>query len=421
MSRLVDRALIDAEFATAAVYRTEIHSLLADLRILAPDLALLADTRQRGQGFLTAEGRDALDRMTTIERTERRSQPLRRDDTGQPIIGLKWLNRTSIAAGTGEIPAPGNFRGIATEADLAFALLGHIHRIRRVLLASGHPDPEPELLAGARTAVAAAARPAGFIGPMPAVTTIVPADATDEIPQLLDRLDRLVDAAPSVTLLAPIQRDLEQLADQVSVVVDGNDRSHRPDPCPHCGNHTLIRYEATRRRPQPFIRCERDPRWTSKHFRPCVCPAAICQCKTNPVTYRHEWFDNPKDKTQRPVWDLIDRIKLIKENTVLETKAQDAARRVRDLHQRTVIYQWAENCPGEHFEPDEAEAAERGVEQQLVIHQHIDDPQGSGGEVCVTCEPAVIACTHCTHDTDQVFTAWPCDTIRALDDDPKDS
>lgn len=418
-TRLVNQALIGSELATAAIYQAEIHALLDDLRVLAPDLKLLTDTRQRGQGFLTAEGRDALDRMTIIERTDRRAQPVRRDDTGAPIIGLKWLNRTSIAAGTGEIPAPGNFRGIATEADLAFAVLGHIHRIRRVVLASGHPDPEPQLFANARTAVAAAPRPAGFIGPMPAVITIVPAADPLAVPELLDRLGRLVDAAPSPTLLAPVQRDLEQLVDQVSTVVDGNDRTHRPDPCPHCGHHTLIRYEATRRRPQPFIRCERDPRWNSKHYRPCVCSSAICQCKTDPVTYRHEWFDNPKDKTQRPVWELIDRIKLIKENTVLETKAQDATRRVRDLHAPVTIHIFTEHCPGQHYEPDEATAAEMGIEQQLVTHQHIDDPAGTDQEVCVTCDPALTACRHCSDLDPTHWQPWPCPTITALDD--KDS
>lgn len=391
--RVVNRGLIEVDMATAAIYQAEIHASINDLRILLPDLELLVDTRQLGDGFSTPEGRDATDRMIRTERAERRAQPTRRDDHGRPIIGLRWLNRPPITSGTGEV-TPGNFRGIATTADLAFTLVGHVHRIRRTLLASGYPDPEPDLLV-----------PAGAES----------LERHQDVDRMLSRLDRLVDAAPSVQLLGPIDRDLERLVEDVSRVVDGPDRTHRPDPCPHCGHHTLIRYEATRRRPQPFTRCERDPRWKSKHFRPCVCTAAICQCKADPVTYRHEWFDNPRDKTQRPVWDLIDRIKLIKENTVLETQAQDAVQRVRDLHQALTIHVFAEDCPGEHWEPDEDEAAERGVEPQLVTHQHIEDPAGSGGDVCVTCDPAVIACSHCTHDTDARYTPHPCPTIAALD------
>lgn len=412
MTRQINQALIAAAVATAATYQAEIHASLNDLRVLVPDLQLLTDTRQRGLGFLTPEGRDALDRMTVVERTERRAQPIRRDDTGAPIIGLKWLNRTTTAAGTGEIPAPGNFRGIATEADIAFALTQHIHLIRRALIASGQPDPEPDRLAARHTAVAAAPRPPGFIGPMPAVTTIVALDQEPDVRATIARLDRLIATAPSPTLLDPIERDLEQLVEQVSLVVDGNDRTHLADECPHCGHHSLIRYGANRRRPEPFTRCERNPRWKSRHFRPCVCADSFCPCKTDPVTFRHEWFDNPKNKTQKSVWDLHGRIRLIKENAVLETKAQDAAQRVRDLHARLVVHQWSENCPGEHLEPDEHEAAERGVEQQLVTHQHVETPDG---DVCVTCEPAVIACAHCSEFSDTSYTNWPCATIRALD------
>ena len=337
MNRAIDRALIDADFATAATYQTEIHATLADLRALLPDLQLLTDTRQLGAGFSTPESRDAMDRMIRAERTARRTHPIRRDDHGNPIVGLKWLHGSEATYVAGEHATPGNFRGIATLAEVTFTLTSHIHRIRRTLLASGQPDPEPELL-----------------------TRRAALDETGDVLHLIGRLARLVVAAPSATLLAPIDRELEQLVDQVALVVDGPDRSHRPDPCPHCGNHSLIRYEATRRRPQPFTRCERDPRWKSRHFRPCVCSSAICQCKTDPVAFRHEWFDNPKDKTQRHVWELIDRIKLIKENTVLETKAQDATARVRDLHASVEIHPWAEDCPGEHWEPDEDEAAALG-------------------------------------------------------------
>lgn len=419
MTRAIDQALIAADRATAATYQAEIHASLNDLRALLPDLELLTDTRQLGTGFSTPASRDAMDRMIRAERTARRSHPVRRDPTGRPIVGLKWLNGTEATYVAGEHATPGNFRGIATLAEVAFALTGHIHRIRRVTLASGHPDPEPARSTTTRTAIAAAPRPAGFIGPMPAVTTIVAADERPHVNELADRLDQLVDAAPSPTLLAPVERDLADLVDQVSTVVDGPNRSHRPDPCPHCGHHTLIRYEATRTRTQPLIRCERDPRWKAGHYRPCVCSSAICQCKTDPVAYRHEWFDNPKDKTQRHVWELIDRIKLIKENTVLETKAQDATRRVRDLHQRVVIHAWADNCPGdEHLPLDPHEADETGttpdeVAHQVIVHAHGDTPEG---RVCLTCPPALIACTHCTDLARDTYVPYPCTTLNALDD-----
>lgn len=389
------------DVVSAATYRDEIHTSLDALSRLLPDVQRLTDTYQRGRGFLTPEGRLTLDRQTRAERHDLRAQPERLDPvTGAPAVGLDWLNRTTLTAGTGDIPTPGNFRGIACEADITWALADHCRRVERTLRASNLPVPAAPTRMIRHTR--AARRLPGFIGPMPPVTVLEASDAQPTADEYVARLRQLVDAAPSPTLLAPIARDLARLVEQAELVVEGNDRTNWTERCPYCGEQSLIHYLRAN-----VVRCETDPRRHSSHPRPCVCPDSFCPCKTNPTGHRHEWAPNPdKSHFQRSLWQLQGDVTRIKENHVMETRAQDAVAAVRALHTAVPIHRAAQDCPAaydEHMQPHDHD------------HEHVDTGNHDQGVICLTCPPAYLWCTHCTHPTDSTFTPWPCDTLTAIE------
>lgn len=347
----------------------EADDLLDQVLAITPLVHALTATSQRSNGFLNAETRDLLDRQARDERLERRAQPLRQHADGTVLIGLKWLNRTTTAAGTGQIPAPGNLRGISTDVDIWFTLRHQAQLIQRRRNAT--VLPRANVLA-------------------------VPTLAQDpDVADLVAHLRALIDLTPSSTAIAGLNRDLRHLLDQAETLVEGEKRIHVDEDCPHCGLRSLVYYPRIR-----LTRCEHDIASRARTCQPCRCDAAICDCTASPITFRHEWHMNHGDRTATSlsVHRLAAQIKHAKENRVLETTAQDALGRIRALHRSIPIYPFAENCP-----------AEPGTHE----HEELE----SGDLVCITCGPVTHACEHCTHDSDDTFEPYPCTTIRAIDGD----
>lgn len=371
----------------AADLQAEISGHITDLLVLLPDVEALTDSYQSGRGFLTPEGRATLDAQTRAERRDLRVLPTRGE------VGLKWLSQTTIVTGTGDIPTPGNFRGISCEADIAYALQHHARHIERTLRASGHPVPQ--LRGSITTRERAHHRPHGFIGPMPALVVVEAADDQPTIPALAARVRDLVYSAPSPKLLRPIARDLARLVEQAELVVHGNDRTNWTDPCPFCGELSLIHYLR-----ESVVRCEYDPSRRTSHPLPCVCPDSFCPCKHNPTGHRHEWAPNPaKARYQRSLWQLHGDVTRIKEINAMETRAQDALTAVRDLHAPVEVPRPAHQC----------QAGENADNE----HTHVELEDDA--LICLECPPGWYWCSHCTHDTDETVVVYPCPTIAAID------
>lgn len=349
-----------------AELQAEIAALLTDIATLVPFVQALTDSYQRGRGFLTYEGRQTLDRLVRDERAAGRARTDRRDNDGNVIVGLRWLHPTYVLPGSDNTKTPGNFRGIAVEADITFTIQQLIRTLSRRRAATVLP----------RSNVLAALD--------------LPTDPT--LDQLLGHLGHLVRLTPAASALRPLVRDLERVKESADLLVNGQDRARLGDPCPHCELMTLVRHLDT-----GLTICDRTV--TAEHYDACVCPDPMCECKRSPISFRHTWHDNPKDKTQRSVWDLYGLINHHKEVAKLETKAQDAVTRIRALHQPFPVYGFASDCP----EP--------------VTHTH--DELASGDRVCISCGVLLQACGHCTHDTDDDWTVYPCPTLRAIDGDPK--
>jgi hypothetical protein len=250
--------------------QTEISAQLTDLTVLTERVVDLVDTHQRGLGFLTPLGRQAMDRQVRDERAERRGQPDRVDEAGHPVNGLDWLNRTTPVAGTGNVPAPAEVPAVAMDAEIYFTLRDLVRRIVRDLDRAG-------------------------------ICTLhrLPAEPTNT--QLITHLRGLVMSAPKASLLAQVSSEVAHLLEQATVLVDGNDKAFLGD-CPHCGNPTLVVYFN-----DGEIRCDRDPH--TGHFGPCRCPDAYCDCKKKPISFRHTWHRDRAAATDG-WWTLADRLNL---------------------------------------------------------------------------------------------------------------
>ncbi|MCM0622605.1 hypothetical protein [Nocardioides bruguierae] len=380
--------------------QTIISQHITELVGLLPALHDLTTSRQRSLGFMTTSGAEAADRLAREERADRLAQP----DRGQDGLGQDWLNRDHRVAGTGRIPAPGNERGVLTDVDVTYVLAWHTHRLEQHLRRNHLRVPGDEHRA-TRPDVQPTRpmpRPRGFIGPMPeGPATVTAATTVDTTPTTLaHRLRALVMACPSRTLLPQVDHDLRDLVDDVRLVVEGNDRVTLPWPCPWCGDHTLVQYlhDAV------FVRCEANHR-ARRRRHPCVCPYPLCECKADPIAFRHEWHMNPTSKLQRPIEELVTRVTREKEATMAETRARDAVTAVRDLHTHVTIHAPATSCPAahdEHFNPVEHD------------HEHVDTGYGDG-PVCLTCPPAYVYCDECSRGRTDVHIPWPCPTLQAID------
>lgn len=261
--------------ATIRELHAEVVESLDQLRAAAGFVLDLLDSRQRGLGFLTPEGRRILDAQLQADRRQRRTQPERLADDGSLVLGLDWLNRDTHVAGTGHIPAPAAVSATAVDAEILFTLHHLIRRVTARLERAG-------------------------------LCTLHRLPAEPTYGQLFDHLANLVKSAPSPTLLTEVQRELDHLLESTSLVVDGNDRTHLGD-CPHCGRSTLVVYFR-----DEIVRCDRDPHTGT--YAPCRCEDRYCDCKRSPVSFRHTWYrsvrNSPKPRTAHDWHDLASRLNI---------------------------------------------------------------------------------------------------------------
>lgn len=204
----------------------------------------------------------------------------------------------------------------------------------------------------------------------------------------LDQLARyardLVELVTRPARLERIHRDLEDLTTRAKRVVDGEDRSAHPDPCPHCGRRSLVVFLTL-----GVIRCEHDPD-TGKHER-CRCDDTYCPCRRGA---RHEWHRAErahKHTSWRGLRRAQNEIERAKERTAM---AEAALERIRALHAEIPLLRWAEDC--KHAD-----------------HHH--DENTDGDRLCWDCPPTGRACAHCTNP-DTGHQAYPCPTIQAIDE-----
>lgn len=252
----LDELLDDAQTAAAGQ--------IGVITNLVPLIAALTNSRQRGLGFLTHEGKQIQDEMIRADRADLAKRAFYARKRGRlPLDGF--------IIGRGESPAPGNIVAVSVEAHIN-ATLHHLVR---------------QLVDGlARRGVCTLTR--------------VPEDAT--LYELLAVLRSLTWQTTDTHLLDTMHRDLEHLVDDAHKLIDGNDRTVLNADCPHCGNRTLVVYFA-----DDLIRCDRHPK--TGRYETCTCPDPICDCKTRPHAFRHEWH-RAKGTKPNGWWALADRLNL---------------------------------------------------------------------------------------------------------------
>jgi hypothetical protein len=229
----------------------EIVAKLSALLDLVPTVAALADSHQRGLGFLTYEARQV---QNELIRKERRDQ-LKATILGRPL-------------GHGPTSAPGNFPAITTYVEIWAASRHQIRRLVRWQAKNG-------------TVPTAA----------PAVDQ-VPVDSATAI-QLLRMLRPLVWEVTEDKVLRAVLADLEQVTELAERLIDGPSRVPYPDAqCPHCGRPTLVAYFV--RGVVESVTCDNDQTTGARH--PCTCPDPLCECKQRPIAHRHTWHRQRANK-----------------------------------------------------------------------------------------------------------------------------
>ncbi|MCB9377107.1 MAG: hypothetical protein H6515_14725 [Microthrixaceae bacterium] len=342
--------------------RADIVAQLEHLLDQDRHLEALAGTRSGGGlEFMTDEARALADKQTRTDRAIARGAGKIED------LGLVWVNSATMLAG-GQAPAPVNLAAVSASAEILFTLQDYVRRLtRRVLPHLRALDPDHELVR----------RPPTTDG-----------DTTE----LARDLVRLIDAVDDRPLLQELLRVLDHLDDTAANVIDGPAKTRHPEPCPWCGRHTLVIHHRIPGRGSAVIRCD------GRH--PCECDHTWCECHRNPVRHRHEW-ENSGRATHN--WNTLRRLQnAAQENQRMETTAQDALDRVRDLHDQMPLYPWASECahPAEH-EPG-----------------WLEDLEQPGEYFCPLCPPVQVVCRSC-RDDDGSEIPYPCPTIRAIEGDPE--
>lgn len=211
---------------------------------------LLRATQRQLAGFQTPAARHAI---AQAQAHERELDVLDREVRA----GRQWMRPEQRLVGGANTPTPAATLGaLDLSEEISFRLHDIVRRTLRALNRAG-------------------------------VCPIVPrlrAEPTSR--DLIAHVRALVWTAPSKKLLTDIDRDLTWLNDAADRLVNGDAKTALPDPCPHCHRPTLVVYFR-----DDVIICGRDPK--TRRNESCVCNDPICECKTSPVTYRHEWIRVP--------------------------------------------------------------------------------------------------------------------------------
>lgn len=246
---------------------TAVSEQLTTISNLIPLINALTNTRQRGLGFVTYEGKQIQNEMLRKDREERdRLIKYARRHNILPLDGL--------ITGRGASPAPVNIVAVSVEAHVHTTLHHNIRQLVRHQAVQG-------------------------------ICTLVRVPEDANLHELVTSTRSLSWACTDTQLLQGIERDLEQLVDDAHRLIDGNDRTVLAADCPHCGNRTLVVYFA-----DDLIRCDRHPR--TGRYEPCTCPDPLCECKTRPRAFRHEWHRSKGTKANG-WWSLADRLNLERE------------------------------------------------------------------------------------------------------------
>lgn len=240
--------------------------------------AVLADllTTVRRERIMTVASAEARDRSAAQDREERRLRANRRRPNEQ--LGHGWLRRGDDAIVRDPTPAPANVHAVSLADEISRTL----HRIEIDLTDYDAVRGVPQL------------RGLGYV-----VHTI------HEIRQLMNTSPWSPGATTEEQMRPALDRTRDALAeldDTAQRFFEGQEqRTHlRQFVCPHCGERSLIVYWA-----RGITRCDRVP--GQHHYKPCVCPNSLCECKNRPVAHRHTWFRfHPKSFSSS--WDGLQRL-----------------------------------------------------------------------------------------------------------------
>lgn len=235
-----DTATDEHKRLAGVTLQLEIQLTLTKLLELVPMVAALADSRQRGVGFMSYDARQIENAMI---RKERR-QLLEAIKDGKPF-------------GHGTTAAPGNIAAISAYVEIGTAAQHGAWRLTRWLGRNGirvrlEAAPDQSYVAGA------------------------------SVIQLLTTLRSLIAEISDDDLLNAVLDDLEHVRDLAERLIDGNDRALLDVPCPHCGRKTLV---VTFK--DGLITCSKDHATGKRH--PCTCTDPLCECKQRPLAHRHTW------------------------------------------------------------------------------------------------------------------------------------
>lgn len=246
-----DHADEDTEHEELEETRARISSSLRDLAGETNLVQQLTDSHQRGLGFLTAEAKAAI---SVQNAKDRRDQALRQK-MGEPL-------------GHGAIAAPGNINAVSVLDEVRRQLHRVVQDLTFTLVSQGVCSLH-------------ALRDGHTLTELIDHVRLLTWDVTD--PDELDHVADILEPTPELDTALDGMPDAGGLVGLVRTFIDGNDRSHLRDPCPHCGRDTLVVFWG-----EQIITCHKSP--TSVHLAPCTCSDPLCECKRTPVSYRHSWL-----------------------------------------------------------------------------------------------------------------------------------
>lgn len=381
-----------------AELRYDIRRQLLVLVDLDHTLEDLAGTRQSvGLGFMTPEARAAADKQAAIDRG------IARGAARISTPGLAWLGSSHIASPAGAAAAPVTMAAVSVSAEILFTLQQHVRRLAKPAreLAVRHEAEQlaapPEITDDGTVTFRVMLHP----------LSVEPPTSDGDVVELARHLGRLVEYYASRPGLEAILRELDHLEQKARDVVDGPSKSNHPEPCPWCGQHSLVIHHRAPGRAEMFVRCEGRHR--------CVCDDEWCACHRN-GRHRHEWVNAGRAKNPvggRDRYSLASLITYRKEQAVLETKALDTLERIKALHQP--IWTDADDNVHTQYVQVAAEDLAQHAPDHVCVETGLDACEAPDHEhpgAALHSVPACVECQTTTEDGDPARYVWPCRTYQ---------